>query len=179
MLIKNITTLEQLVSKLDNVTDPLDYFNVLNSMNIPFEEFERYFTWDDENPTRNCIASTREYELLLGCWELGQKSKIQDFNKAQAWTHIIQGTLKEERYLLSKNGNGLIKISSVDLKPGDFSYALNTGIHQFTNSYEARTVSLILYNKPIQERKIYECTDGICSTWVEEMKYDNVCVIDR
>ena len=66
MVIKNISTPKELVEELKQVTSQFGYFEVLQRMNITREAFESYFTWSDEKYTRNCIARTDDFELMLG-----------------------------------------------------------------------------------------------------------------
>ena len=85
--------------------------------------------------------------------------------------------VREERFLLSDNGTGLVKVSSLGVGTSEFSFLHTTGIHKYSNDYESRTVSLHLYVKPVKSRKIYDCSDGFCKTWSEECEDDSVCVI--
>ena len=41
-------------------------------------EFEKYATWNQESYTRNCIARTDTYELILLCWEKKQETPIHE-----------------------------------------------------------------------------------------------------
>lgn len=177
MIIKNIKTPLELINELKAVNTDLGYFEVLQRVDIPIEEFEKYYTWSDEHYTRNCLARNSSFELMLVCWEEGQESVIHDYGEAMAWVHPLCGSLKEERYLLSTNGTGLIKISSLSIKEGEFSFVHKTGIHQYNNNYESRSVSLHLYVKPIEIRKIYDCSEGFCKTWSEKIEDDSVCVV--
>lgn len=178
MVIKNIHTPSELVNELKAVDTEFGYFEVLQRMDIAESEFEKYLTWNDDKYTRNCLARTDDFELMLVCWEEEQQSRIHDYGDAMAWVHPVSGCLKEERYLLSNNGTGLIKISSLTLKAGEFSFVHKTGIHQYMNNYESRAVSLHLYVKPITTRKIYDCSEGFCKTWAEDIVDDSVCVIN-
>jgi len=177
MIVKNIHTPLELIKALKAVNSEFGYFEVLQRMDISDEEFEKYYTWSDKKYTRNCLARTDDFELMLICWEQDQASRIHDYGDAMAWVHPISGCLKEERYLLSNNGNGLIKISSLTLEDGEFSFVNKTGIHQYQNNYESRAVSLHLYVKPLRERKIYDCSEGMCKTWSAEIVDDSVCVV--
>ena len=177
MVIKNINTPKELVEELKQVNSEYGYFEVLQRMDITREAFENYFTWNDNKYTRNCLARTDKFELMLMCWEEGQETRIHDYGDAMAWVNPICGSLREERYLLSDNGTGLVKVSSLGVEAEEFSFLHKTGIHKYINDYEARTVSLHLYVKPVPQRKIYECTDGVCSTWVEECADDSVAVL--
>jgi len=175
MIIKNITTPEQLVAELKNVKSKFGYFEVLQRMDITREAFESYFTWSEKKYTRNCLARTEDFELMVMCWEQGQETRIHDYGEAMAWIHPICGSLKEEKYLLSDNGTGLVKVSSIGVEVGEFSFFHKTGIHKYINNYESRSVSLHLYVGPVKSRKIYDCSEGFCKTWEEECSDDCVC----
>ena len=58
MIVKNINTPKELVEELKQVTSKFGYFEVLQRMDITREKFESYFTWNDQNYTRNCLART-------------------------------------------------------------------------------------------------------------------------
>lgn len=152
--ISKIETIQQLVETLKNKPSDSGYLNIIKSINIPQQEFERFYTWNDEHYTRNCLIKTADFELLLICWEKGQQSPIHDFDSHEAWIHTIHGQLKEERFRITKNV--LEKVSSVLLGTSEFSYMSDPiDIHRYTNSYESRTVSLNLYAKPIKKWKEY------------------------
>lgn len=177
MVIKNINTPKQLVDELLKVDSKFGYFEVLQRMDIELEDFEKYFTWSEEKYTRNCLARTVDFELMIMCWEEGQETLIHDFGEEMAWVHPIMGSLKEERYLLSNTGNGLVKVSSLGLESEEFSFVHKTGIHKYVNTYEARSVSLHLYVSPVNSRKIYDCSEGYCKTWTEDVADDSLCIV--
>src|SRR5690606_30719654 len=118
--IDKITTMEELVDALKNKPKEVGYLEIMKSIDIPLGEFERYYTWNDNHYTRNCLIKTDAYELLLICWEKGQTSPIHDYSSKEAWIHILQGELTEECF--HKTENGLEQVSSVHLGPADFSY---------------------------------------------------------
>ncbi len=177
MVIKNISSLKELVDELKQVKSKFGYFEVLQRMDITREAFECYFTWNEKKYTRNCLARNKDFELILMCWEEGQETQIHDYGDAMAWVHPICGALREDKYLLSDNGTGLVKVSSLGVETSEFSFLHKTGIHKYINDYEARTVSLHLYVKPVSSRKIYDCSEGFCKTWSEDCVDDSVCVV--
>ena len=65
MIIKNIRTPKELIQQLKQVESPFGYFEVLQRMDVTQKAFESYFTWNDEKYTRNCLARTDEFELML------------------------------------------------------------------------------------------------------------------
>lgn len=146
--LKKITTVDHLVEALKNNTGKHSYLQIVKAVDIPLREFERYFSWNKDHYTRNCLFKNDDVELLLICWEKGQKSAIHDFNSNAAWVHPIKGKLTEERFL--QTDEGLEKVSSVILDTSCFSFMANHVImHRYINTYESRSVCLNLYSKPL------------------------------
>jgi cysteine dioxygenase len=171
-----ITTVNELVENLKNIPAKGSYLNVMKSIDIPQQEFERFYIFKNEHYTRVSLVKTDDFELLLICWEKGQKSPIHDFDSQEAWIHTIKGQLTEERYRLIENK--LEKVSSVLLGTSEFSYMTNViTIHRYSNSYESRTVSLNLYAKPIKKWKEYNIETG--KTTHKKVSYDAVYQFDE
>ncbi|MBD3637527.1 MAG: cysteine dioxygenase family protein [Crocinitomicaceae bacterium] len=165
-----IKTVEHLIRALDMCSGDYCVIDIMNQADIPASEFENYYTWNDNHYTRNRIAKTDKYEVLLVCWEAGQESAIHDFDSHEAWIHPICGQLREERYIQAKNSNELIKVSSVVLKKNDFSYMRDVGIHRYSNIYGARTVSLVIFSPPLKKIRVYDKESG-AGTW-QQIWYD-------
>ena len=146
--IPTIRTIKELKEVLKN-HETMGFLDIMKSIDIPYDEFERHFTWNDGHYTRNSIVKNGEYELLVICWEQGQDSPIHDYDSEEAWIHIIRGKIKEEKYKLNKQGL-LERVSTVTLGPQDFSFISGkVGLHRYVNTNEGRTVSLHLYVKPL------------------------------
>ena len=168
--INHITSIEDLKEVLKR-HDEYGYLNIMKAIDIPYDEFERHFTWKEEHYTRNSIIRNEKYELLVICWERGQDSPIHDYDSEDAWIHILRGQLKEEKY--KKNDGGeLERISTVTLGPKDFSYMSGfVNLHRYINSYDGRTVSLHLYVKPLEKWNEYDTT--INGFKIREVGYDS------
>ena len=173
--ISQIKTVKDLVKALKNKPEDESYLRIMQSIDIPENEFEKFFTWNSEHYTRNSLIHTDDFELLLVCWEKGQSSVIHDFASNAAWTHVIRGALRENKY---KHGShGLEKVSSVSLGTSDFSFMNHPiNIHRYSNCYEARTVSLHLYAKPITKWTVYNEDTGASEE--QQVAYDSVYHFD-
>ncbi|MEQ8910317.1 MAG: cysteine dioxygenase family protein [Vicingaceae bacterium] len=151
--IKSIDELIELLKK-KNAND--SYLDIMQSIDIPIGEFEKYYSWKRDGYTRNCLTKTDDFELLLICYEKGQETPIHDFDAKQTWIHTLQGKLCEERFRVSEDGSSLEQLSSMTLGTNDYSFMSKVGIHRYKNVYEARTVSLNLYCKPIEHWTQYD-----------------------
>ncbi len=154
---ENITTVEGLVKALSECDDCGNHvLDVMSGVKIPREEFERYYSWNDEKYTRNILARNSDFEVLLICWEKGQSSPIHDFNAQEAWVHPVQGMLREECFKINADDDRLEKVSNVLLGTDEFSYMNQIGIHKYSNAHNARSVSLNIYRKPVTEWHVYD-----------------------
>jgi cysteine dioxygenase len=151
-----ITTIEQLVRELAQGPGRKGFLEILDRVVIPAEEFDPYSRWNEKHYTRNCIARTDAFELLLICYEPGQRTSIHDYSTEEAWVHPLMGAVIEERFEFA-SGGPLRKVSSAKLDPGSFSYLHNgRGIHRYINSNSGRSMTLNLYAKPLNKWKVYD-----------------------
>ncbi len=170
-----LTTVEALVEQL-NANGKNSYLKVMKqALELPQEAFEKYLSWRDDRYTRNCIARTEDYELLLICWEKGQASPIHDFNAQEAWIHPVSGKITEERFRWSpEDPSRLEKVSSLLLTPNEFSFMSGSeNCHRFINANEdssGRTITLNLYSKPVEEWTVFDEETG--EAWKEKVTYD-------
>tara|TARA_R110001606_G_scaffold226662_1_gene374790 strand:- start:342 stop:896 length:555 start_codon:yes stop_codon:yes gene_type:complete len=131
------------------------YLNTMRSVDITFVEWEKFFKFNEEKPKRIRLSKTEDYELLISCWEKGQEGPIHDIDTAEAWIHPICGKFIEERYKLSHNK--LEQVSSVLLNTQSYSYMQKSKtIYKYINDYEARSVCLHLYAKPVKIWREYD-----------------------
>ncbi len=175
---ETITTIERLVNELSQCNDGSSHIlEVMSSVQIPREEFEKYYSWDDEKYARNVLARNDAIEILLICWEKGQSSPIHDFNAQEAWIHPIEGMLREECFKINVDDDRLEKVSNVLLGTDEFSYMKQIGIHRYSNAYNARSVSLNIYRKPVTEWHVYD-EDKADSTMIKTWESKNYHLLD-
>lgn len=147
------------------------YLNAMRSVDIPHAEWEKYFKFSDEKPGRVSLARTDDYEMFLSCWEKGQEGPIHDIDSEEAWIHPICGSFIEERYRLKENK--LEQVSSVLLTSESYSYMQKTqSIFKYINVYEARSVCLHLYSRPVKKWREYDKETG--QTTMVDHTYDVV-----
>ncbi|MEX1132569.1 MAG: cysteine dioxygenase family protein [Flavobacteriales bacterium] len=157
---KQIRTVEELIKALEKEPGTGGYLSILERADIPSELFGEYCTWHDKHYTRNCIARTNEFELLVICYEPGQSTSIHDYNTQEAWVHPIMGSVVEERFEPPTDG-GLRKVSSAKLVTDSFSYLHNgRSIHRYINNTEERAATLNLYARPLIKWKVYDERSG-------------------
>lgn len=168
-----IESVDALIERLDNAKGKYETLKVLQSLDIPEQEFERYYHWSDEHYTRNQLVERENYELVIICWEKGQQSSIHDYDTNEAWIHPLRGQLREEKFVLDDQTGELHKVSNVVLGVKDYTFmGVGVDLHRYTNVYDHRATSLHLYSKPVKSWRAY---DEANKAWVEkEVWWDSV-----
>jgi cysteine dioxygenase len=153
-----ISSLDELISALKSG----HYQEALNQsydLNISHSEIEHYTTWNDSRYTRNCIARNEDFELILLCWEEGQKTAIHCHNQQECWVKVIQGNFAEYLYEYDDVLNRMNPINEVHVGQNEVTTIENSNTyHSLENTYKGRSVSLHLYMKPIVKCNVYNQT---------------------
>ena len=150
---KEITSIKQLIANL-NECDEEGYKKIVNRINIPLLEYTPYSFWEENTYTRNCIHRTKDYELILLCWDEGEETAIHCHNNQECWVYVLKGEFQEERFQETKKGLNVEQ--ELDLMKEGVSYMNDDmGYHRLANSEKSRGMSLHLYMNPIDECNIY------------------------
>ena len=150
-----LQSLDDLVSALSE-EERTTYNSIIRSMKIPSSAFEYCCSWSNKSYTRNCIVENEKFELILLCWEEGQKTPIHDHGGEECWVKVIQGEFRETIYKVDEAGE-LKTVKSTVSKTCDFSYMIDfMGCHRLENLTRGRGMSLHLYAKPIRNCKMFD-----------------------
>ena len=142
---------------------------MLRNIDIPKSIFDLHATSSEEGYTRNCLARTDDYELILICWSPGATTAVHNHSEQHCWMYQISGILKEQRYSKPQGQLNLTRAS--ELKQGQFTYMHDRmGFHSLTNAGATRAMSLHIYVAPIDQCQIYNPEKGTLETKV--MAYD-------
>lgn len=151
-----IITLRELVRELLRHRDPAHYAAILARYAVPGSDLEPYFRWNSRHYTRTCVHRNDDFELLVICYEPGQRTSVHDYDSQTAWIHPVMGEVVEERFVQDP-GKGLSKVAELYLHPGhDDRIANGSAIHRFTNYGPGRAVTLNLYAKPMSKWRVYD-----------------------
>ncbi len=154
-----IKTIEELIENLDEA-EPREHAQVMKRIKLDATGLKQFSTWCNEGYTRNCLARTDAYELILLCWDIGAKTPIHDHGGENCWVYQIQGTIEETRF--EKVANELIEIDTIELSPGKLTYMHDRmGYHSLKNQSDgSRAMTLHIYALPIDNCNVYnEKTD--------------------
>lgn len=148
-------SIQELVTTLCE-SERTTYDHIIRSLKVPASAFQTYHSWSKDCYTRNCIFENENFELILLCWEPGQKTAIHDHGGEECWVRVIDGTFKETVYKTSKTGT-LDVVKSVISKANDITYMIDfMGFHSLENMSKKRSLSLHLYAKPIRNCNVFD-----------------------
>jgi len=165
------------MSEPDNGFDdskPLE--NLLRSVCYDVSDWQRYACFSDEHYTRNLVATKDfTFDLLILCWQPGQKSAIHDHRESGCWMRMLRGELTETRFnilksplkfgcdriggdeLSSRSEHLMISQEKAYKSPEVFYINNDLGLHQVANLGKEPAISLHLYSPPITD----------CEVWLE------------
>lgn len=152
---ETLQTLTELTAALSE-GERATYNHIIHTTKLQVSDLERYASWSDVSYTRNCIADTEKFELILICWCQGQKTAIHDHGGEECWVKIIEGEFKETIYKQDEEGIlNLVKTSFS--KSNEITYMKDfMGFHRLENIANKRSMSLHLYAKPIRTCNMFD-----------------------
>ena len=124
-------------------------------------EIERYIQFADNRYARNLVYKTLDFECLVLCWRLGQRSPIHDHGESICAVYTVSGTLSADNY--RKTANGHIRTDySEDFRPGSVLSIQTTEIHQVSNLQNSENlISLHFYLGPLENSFLYSVQQPI------------------
>ena len=155
-VLDKISTLDQLVEVLlkGDFQDAID-----QSPEFKFNEseFEKFAHWNEDHYTRNCIAFNESFELILLCWEEGQKTAVHCHNEQECFVKVVSGEFNEAMYTLDPATGEMLSAGSHSLATQEVTSIENHELfHSLKNTHSGRAMSLHLYMKPIERCRYYD-----------------------
>jgi len=166
----HITAVEQLVEIL-NDANPREHAQIMKRIKISAHDLVTNVSWSRQDYTRNCLARTQEYEIILLCWDIGSNAPIHGHDGKECWMYQIQGTVQEIRF--EAEGEALKETNRMTLSPGKLTYMCDRmGYHTIGNVSNERAITLHIYASPIDKCKVFN--DQTESFELKEMFYDSI-----
>lgn len=143
--------------KINNLIQELMLINDSSLIKSTFEkvpanidDFVGYIQFNDEGYSRNLVAKTDMFELLVLCWKAGQESKIHNHADSTCMFKVVEGNLtntvflQEEKHIILKSITELSRGESC-LISDEREY------HQISNNSNDDVISIHLYTPPLQQ----------------------------
>lgn len=159
-----IGSIRELVAELLVGHDPAAYGSILARYAVPGRDLEPYFRWNTRHYTRTCVIRNAAFELLVVCYEPGQRTSIHDYDSEMAWVHPVIGEVVEERFVRPVGNAGLRLVQESRLRPGMLgALTRESSIHRFSNPGPGRAVTLNLYAPPMSKWQVFDQRTGSAS----------------
>ena len=71
---------------------------IIKNIDIDPVILEPHSTWVAHDYTRNCLARSMKYELILLCWDSNSKTPVHDHGGEDCWVYQILGSVEEIRF---------------------------------------------------------------------------------
>ncbi len=128
------------------------------------QDWRDYVRWSDERYTRNLVHRTREYELLLLCWQPEQASPIHDHAGQSCWMAVLEGDMEEVHYRAPGAPQAaeacLDEGRSCTYGPSQVAFIDDRIALHLIQPKSGPGVTLHLYAKPIDECRVFEPSTG-------------------
>ena len=152
-----VRTVDELIEALVE-SDVKDYPSILKSLEIAPEGFEAFENWESDEYTRNSIYRSEKFELILLCWNPGDKTPIHSHDGQKCWVYQVRGKIEEERYEKDASGNPNLTHNQT-LDEGALTYMDDQmGYHVLANRSSLKASTLHIYMYPIDNCE-YFCED--------------------
>jgi len=140
----------------------------LESYPAKWEDFSEYAIFDEFKYTRNLIhEGNGKFNLILVCWNKGQKSTIHDHSDSHCFMKTMDGRLCESLYNWpteeeKSSGAPMQAIRNIELETGSVAYINDSiGLHRVGNvSSERPAVSLHVYSPPFSSCQVFKEQSG-------------------
>jgi cysteine dioxygenase len=156
-------SLSSLIEVLQNdysVITPAKMQGILDRFVISTDEIKPHALFSERRYARNLVYKDARFEIMIMCWNAGQRSSIHDHAGSLGGIKIVQGELTE--CLFTRAPNGMIKsLSSADFARADSRVEETSLVHQISNlqADHAKTVSIHIYVPPLVRMNVYSLED--------------------
>ncbi|MFT4968631.1 MAG: glutamate/tyrosine decarboxylase-like PLP-dependent enzyme [Chitinophagales bacterium] len=159
MILNELTTSITESVELNDFFDALceanyeNYEGLIKEHNINFETLLPFASWSSESYQRICLANNDDCELILLCWDEGQKTPIHSHDGQKCWVYFAKGEFEE--YLYAKGDkNRLLHKNRVE--EGQVTFLTDEiGFHSLENKSSGLGMTLHLYANPIKNCQVY------------------------
>lgn len=156
------TTIARLVDALNSATSHQDFQTILDNTNLSIDELKKYKHFSNEMYTRNCIAETEHYQLILLGWNTGQSTLIHDHDGQAGWIKVIEGGVQEDLYTYPIANEKPKLVRTAQCFAGDLAHITDEiGLHRISNVYsDKKSVTMHLYVNPVKQAKLFDEETG-------------------
>ncbi|HET9296554.1 MAG TPA: cysteine dioxygenase family protein [Candidatus Binatia bacterium] len=164
---------------LDGINDVLrrgfateDIHTHLQKTLIEPDSLQRYIFFRPERYTRNLVFKNEFFELLVICWNIGQRAPVHGHEGERCWSRVEQGSLILCNYR-EVSENPLVVRQIGEPYRGERGHLDGpANIHSVANPSMVPAVSLHLYSHPYDQCDIYDLENNLKQR--VRLRYDSI-----
>ena len=122
------------------------------------QDWRELLLWSDERYTRNLVACTDRFELLILGWGAGQESPIHNHEGRNCWMAVLDGRMEELHYDFPSGPGPMKKLDGKVFDTGQVAFIRDEIALHLVRGYGGPGVSMHLYATPFQACNVYSPT---------------------
>jgi len=143
-------------------------YDYLRDNPVDPESLGPYRHFRKQGYTRNLVYRCDLFEILVICWDIGQKSTIHNHRDQKCWMTVPVGCLKGQNYKV-RDRDDATKTCRLERSQGYLLDASRPGrvevdepVHQILNlpGYRQQAVSIHVYSRPYDSCEVYDLKAG-------------------
>jgi cysteine dioxygenase len=139
---------------------------LLAEAEVTLDDLRDFVVFDHEHYRRNLVALGPWYEILVICWQSGQRSPIHNHAKSTCGLKVLRGICTETVFERSPCGQ-VVALHSTNLIAGCITASQDTDTHQVSNLQPAgeNLVTLHIYSPPLRSMEKFSLTGSAVEEW--------------
>lgn len=139
---------------------------LLEATNVTLEDLGGFVQFEDEHYRRNLVSLGEWYEILVICWQSGQRSPIHNHARSTCGLKVLAGVCTETVFDHSPCGQ-VVALHSTNLAAGYITASQDTDTHQVSNlqSPGKNLVTLHIYSPPLRAMQRYSIMGRQVDEW--------------
>lgn len=139
---------------------------LLQATDIRADDLRPFVVFDDGHYRRNLVSIGPWYEILVICWQSGQRSPIHNHAKSTCGLKVLAGVCTETVFDRSACGQ-VVARHSADLQAGHITASQDTDTHQVSNLQPAGhlLITLHIYSPPLRSMQKFSILGDQAEEW--------------
>ncbi len=161
--------LQPLVAYLDGLDARASIERVrtlLEASEVTLDDLRDFVGFDSNHYRRNLVSIGPWYEILVICWQSGQRSPIHNHAASTCGLKVLEGVCTETIFDRSPCGQ-VVALSSQHLGAGHVCASQDADTHQVSNlqTEGQNLVTLHIYSPPLRLMKKFSITGSLAEEW--------------
>ena len=139
---------------------------LLTQTNITLDDLREFAQFDNAHYRRNLVAIGEWYEILVICWQSGQRSPIHNHAKSTCGLKVLDGICTETVFDHSPCGQ-VVALHSTHVNAGHVCASQDTDTHQVSNlqAGNRNLVTLHIYSPPLRSMQKFSIMGRQAEEW--------------